>query len=168
MSLAALNTGGTHNALNIEVSDGTGFAITVAAAATPQVIKDALFAQVKNTTGGGITWSAANGVATVAAPHGCGRYLAIAAVGNSAGVNAKFHTVQIFAKEAGVTAAAKGTKARKVEPAAAVQSSCGTAIAVVDLSAVGDTVELRVGVETDGNAVTFRDLSFDLIKIGEA
>ena len=43
----------------------------------------------------------------------------------------------------------------------------GIATAIVDLSAVGDTVELRVDAQTNGNAITFRDLSFDLVKIGE-
>lgn len=167
MSLAALNTGGSHNSVHVDVSDGTGFAITVTAAATPQVVKDALLTEKKNTTGGGITYAAATGVFTVATPAGCGRYLAIASAGNTAGVNAKFHTIQFFAKEAGVAAAAKGTKARKVEPATAVQASVGAAMAVVDLSAVGDTVELRIGVETDGNAVTIRDLAIGLVKIGE-
>lgn len=167
MSLAALNTGGSHNAVHIDVNDGTGFAITVTTSGTPLVVKDALLTAKKNTTGGGLTFDAATGVVTVATPAGCGRYLAIAGAANTQGVNAKWHAVQFFAKEAGVAAAAKGTKARKLEPATAAQASCGVAMAVVDLSAVGDTVELRVDVETNGNAVTFRDLAIDLIKIGE-
>jgi hypothetical protein len=167
MSLAALNTGGTHNAVHVDVSDGTGFAITVAASATPQAVFNALLTEKKNTTGGGITFAAGTGVATVATPAGCGRYLAIASAGNTQGQNSAFHNVQFYAKEGGVAAAAKGIKAQKLEGAAAAQGNCGVAMAVVDLSAVGDTVELRVGVQTNGNAVTFRDLSIDLIKIGE-
>ena len=167
MSLAALNTGGSHNAFRADVSDGAGFAITVAASTTPQAIFNALLTEKKNTTGGGLTFAVGTGVVTVATPAGCGRYLAIASAGNTQGVNASFHTIQFYAKEAGVAAAAKGTKAMKLEPAAAAQASCGVAMAVVDLSAVGDTVELRVGVQTNGNAITFRDLSIDLIKIGE-
>ena len=100
-------------------------------------------------------------------PAGCGRYLAIANAANTQGQNAVWHSVQFFAKEAGVAAAAKGVKTRKLEPAAAAQASAGIATAIVDLSAVGDTVELRVDAQTNGNAITFRDLSFDLVKIGE-
>lgn len=167
MSLAALNTGGNHSAVSINVSDGTGFAITVAAAATPQAIFNALLTEKKNTTGGGIVFAAGTGVATVATPAGCGRYLAIASAANTQGQNSAFHNVQFYAKEAGVSVAAKGVKPQKLEGAAAAQGNCGVAMAIVDLSAVGDTVELRVGVQTNGNAVTFRDLSIDLIKIGE-
>ena len=168
MSLAALNTGGNHSAVSVNVSDGTGFAVTVAAAATPQaVFSGTLMLERKNSTGGGITYAPATGVFTVATPAGLGRYLAIASAGNTQGQNAAFHNVQFFARENGVTAAARGIRAQKLEGAAAAQGSCGVALAVVDLVAVGDTVELRVGVQTNGNAITFRDLEIDLIKIGE-
>jgi len=167
MSLAALNTGGNHNIFQADVSDATGFAITVAASATPQAVFNALLTEKKNNTGGGLTFAAGTGVVTVATPAGCGRYLAMASAGNTQGQNSAFHNVQFYAKEAGVAAAAKGTKAQKLEGAAAAQGNCGVAMAMVDLSAVGDTVELRVGVQTNGNAVTFRDLSIELIKIGE-
>ena len=43
MSLAALNTGGSHNAFSANVSDGTGFAITVTTSGTPVAIANALF-----------------------------------------------------------------------------------------------------------------------------
>jgi hypothetical protein len=168
MSLAALNTGGNHSAVSVNVSDGTGFAITVAAAATPQaVLSSTLLTEKKNSTGGGITFAPATGVFTVATPAGLGRYLAIASAGNTQGQNSAFHNVQFFAREAGVAAAAKGIKAQKLEGAAAAQGNCGVALAIVDLSAIGDTVELRVGVQTNGNAITFRELEIDLIKIGE-
>ena len=167
MSLAALNTGGSHNAVHIDVSDGTGFAITVAAAATPQAIFNALLTEKKNTTGGGLSYGVGTGVVTVATPAGCGRYLVIANVGDSIGVNSAFHNVQVYAKEGGVAAAAKGAKAHKTEGAAAARGSVGCAHAIVDLSAVGDTCEVRLGVQTNGNAVTIRSASFCMIKIGE-
>ena len=168
MSLAALNTGGNHAAVNVNVSDGTGFAITVAASATPQAVFSAsLLTEKKNHTGGGITFAAATGVFTVATPAGLGRYLAIASAGNTQGQNAAFHNIQFYARENGVTAAARGIKAQKLEGAAAAQGNCGVALAIVDLQAIGDTVELRVGVQTNGNAITFRELEIDLIKIGE-
>ena len=167
MSLAALNTGGSHNAFSANVSDTTGFAITVTTSGTPVVIANALLTEKKNTTGGGLVFAVGTGVVTVTTPAGCGRYLAIANAANTQGQNAVWHSVQFFAKEAGVAAAAKGVKTRKLEPAAAAQASAGIATAIVDLSAVGDTVELRVDAQTNGNAITFRDLSFDLVKIGE-
>lgn len=167
MSLAALNTGGSHNTLLVDVDDGTGFSITVAASATPQAILNALFTEKKNTTGGGITFAAGTGVATVATPAGCGRYLVLANVGDSIGVNAAFHNVQVYAKENGVTAAAKGAKAHKTEGAAAARGSVGCAHAIVDLSAVGDTCEVRLGVQTNGNAITIRSATFCMVKIGE-
>jgi hypothetical protein len=167
MSLAALNTGGTHNTLLVDVDDGTGFSITVAASATPQAIVNALFTEKKNTTGGGLTFAVGTGVATVATPAGCGKYLVLANIGDSIGVNASFHSVQVFAKEAGVAAAAKGAKALKTEPAAAARGAVGCAYAIVDLSAVGDTCEIRLAVQTNGNAVTIRSASFAMVKIGE-
>lgn len=163
----AYNSGGNAVALTVQVADASGFALTVAAAATPQVVKDTLFATAKDNTNGGLTFDATTGVVTVAKHHGKGRYRVRATPGNTVGVNAKFHTLQIFAKEGGVAAAAKGIKARKVEPATAVQSSFGACEAIVDLSALSDTVEVRLGVETDGNAVTIRDLSLHVEKIGE-
>jgi hypothetical protein len=167
MSLAALNTGGSHNTLLVDVDDATGFSITVAASATPQPILNALFTEKKNTTGGGLTFAVGTGVATVATPAGCGRYLVFANVGDSIGVNAAFHNIQVFSKEAGVTAAAKGAKALKTEPAAAARGAVGCAYAIVDLSAVGDTCEVRLGVQANGNAVTIRSASFCMVKIGE-
>ena len=136
-------------------------------AGTPVAVANALLTEKKNTTGGGLTFAVGTGVITVATPAGCGRYLALANAANTQGQNAAFHSIQFFAKEAGVAAAAKGVKTRKLEPAAAAQASAGIATAIVDLSAVGDTVELRVDAQTNGNAITFRDLSFDLVKIGE-
>jgi len=167
MSLAGFNGGGSQAAMHIKCDDASGFSTTVTAAATPQVLKNALFAQSVDNTLGGLTFDVATGVVTVAKHQGKGRYAVYGTVGDSIGVNAKRHSIQIFAKEAGVTAAAKGAAAVKTEPAAAARGAVGTAIAIVDLSAVSDTVEIRLGVETDGNAVTVRQASLLLIKIGE-
>jgi hypothetical protein len=82
-------------------------------------------------------------------------------------VNSSFHSVQVYAKEAGVAAAAKGAKALKTEPATAARGAVGCAYAIVDLSAVGDTCEIRLAVQTNGNAVTIRSASFAMVKIGE-
>lgn len=167
MSLAGFNGGGSQASFFVKCDDATGFSTTVTAAATPQVVKNALFAQSVDNTNGGLTFDVTTGVVTVAKHQGKGRYAVYGSVGNSAGVNAKRHFIQVYAKEAGVTAAAKGSHAAKTEPATAVQGAVGTALAIVDLSAISDTVELRIGVETDGNAVTIRQASLLLVKIGE-
>jgi len=162
------NSGGNIAALLVSASDATGFAIAPAAAATPEVIKSTtLLTSDDNNTNGGITFAASTGVATVATTAGIGKYLVLASVGDCVGQNGKFSTVQVYAKEAGVTAAAVGAKAKKEEPSTAVRSALGTAVAVVNLSAIGDTVEMRLGVETNADSVTIHDASLCLIKIGE-
>ena len=88
MSLAALNTGGSHNAFSANVSDGTGFAITVTTSGTPVAIANALLTEKKNTTGGGLVFAVGTGVVTVTTPAGCGRYLAIANAANTPSVAA--------------------------------------------------------------------------------
>jgi hypothetical protein len=164
-SLAGFNTGGTHNTVLIDVDNATGFTITVAASATPQVVTDALFTEKKNSTNGGITYAA--GVATVATPAGFGRYLVSATASDALGILSTFHFVQVYAKEAGVNAAAKGSKSLRTEGGTAVRGSTGCAVAIVDLSAIGDTVEMRLGVQTNGNAILIRSASLQMIKIGE-
>jgi hypothetical protein len=167
MSLAAFNTGGNHIALHVQCSDGTGFAIAPAAAATPEAIANALFAVDNNNTNGAITFATGTGKATVATQAGIGKYAVIAGVGDSIGQNGKYHTIQVYASEGGAAAAAVGPKAKKEEPATAVRSNVGTVVAFVDLSAVGDTVELRLGVETNADSVTIHDAFMTLVKIGQ-
>jgi len=165
MSLAAFNTGGNHVALLVKASDATGFAIAPAAAATPEAIKDTKFASDVNNTGGALTFDASTGLVTVATPAGIGKYAVIAGVGDSVGQNAKFHTIQVYAKQGGVAAAAIGPKAKKEEPATAVRSNVGMVVAFADLSATGDTVEVRLGVETNADSITIHDAFMALVKI---
>ena len=162
-----LNSGGEHIAFFASCNDGTGFAIAPAAAATPEVIEDALLVEVENTSGGGLTFDVATGKVTVATAAGIGKYLAEASIGDCVGQNGKFSTVQIYAKEAGVTAAATGSRAKKEEPSTAVRSALGASKAIVNLSAVGDTVEMRLGVETNADSVTIHSAHLSLLKIGE-
>lgn len=161
-----LNDGGNHISLEIKCSDATGFAIAPAAAGTAEVIKNALLAVDDNNTSSGLTYSTSTGKVT-AAQGGLGKYLVTASIGDSIGVNAKFHTLQLFASEAGAAVAAVGSKVKKIEPATAVRGNVGTVQAIVNLSAVGDTVEPRLDVETSANSITIREMFFTLIKIGE-
>lgn len=167
-SLAGFNTGGTHNVLVAKINDATGSTVTVAAAATPQAILDAsLFLQDTNTTNGGLTFSGTTGKVSVATPAGFGKYMVMAAVGDVIGTNSSVLDVEIVAVSGGAAAAQKGIGARKTELATASRMSIGCAMAIVDLSAVGDTVEAQLRVGTNGHAGTFRDFALQLIKIGE-
>jgi hypothetical protein len=165
---AALNSGGTQLALLAAISDGTGATETVAAAATPQVIADTLFTQRFNNTAGGLVWDPATGRATVTAPHGVGKYLVQLSAGNSIGVLSVWHEILLMAVQGGAAAAEVDCgRARKLEPGTAAQGGIpGTVMGIVDLSAVGDYVSPFVAVQTNGNAVVFRELNLVLTKIG--
>lgn len=168
MSLAGFNTGGTHNALIAKINDATGATVTVAASATPQAILDAaLFLQDTNTTNGGLTFSGTTGKVSVATVAGFGKYLVQANAGDVIGTNSSVLDIEIVAVSGGAVAAQKGIGARKSELATASRMSMGTACAIVDLSAVGDTVEAQLRVGTNGHAGVFRDFALSLIKIGE-
>lgn len=165
---AALNSGGSAITLHAAISDGTGATETVAAAATPQAIADALFTERANTSGGGLEWSPTTGRASVADPHGVGTYLVMLTAGNTIGPNSTWHELLLFAVEGGAAAAEVSCgRARKLEGSAAAQGGVpGTVLGVVTLSAVGDYVEPQVAVQTNGNAVVFRELNLVMMKIG--
>ena len=165
--MASFNSGGNHLLCSALLRNDTGIEITVAAAATPQALLGTAFASDEDDDSGGITWTPASGVFTVAAACGIGRYLARACLTDVKGTDAKYFFARIFAKEGGVAAAVRGPQLKRTEPATAVHAPLGVVEAIVDLSAVGDTVELRLGVETNGNDVTVKDCSFVLIKVGE-
>ena len=166
--MPAFNTGGQPIAVIAKINDGTGSTVTVAAAATPQAILDAtLFVQDTNTSNGGLTFSGTTGKVTVATPAGFGKYEVRAFVGDVIGTNSAVMDVEIVAVSGGAAAAQKGIGARKTELATASRMSMGAAFAIVDLSAVGDTVEAQLRVGTNGHAGVFRDFALVLVKIGE-
>jgi hypothetical protein len=168
MSRSAFNTGGCPITFLAKINDGTGSTVTVAAAATPQAILDAtLFVQDTNTSNGGLTFSGTTGKVTVATVAGLGKYEVLAVAGDVIGTNAAVMDVEIVAVSGGVAAAQKGIGARKTEPATATRVGMTPAIAIVDLSAVGDTVEAQLRVGTNGHAGVFRDFALFLRKIGE-
>lgn len=162
------NTGGDHVVFLASASDATGFAIAPAAAATPEVVKSAtLLLEDENTSGGGLTYSTSTGKVSVATPAGIGKYLCRITAGDTVGQNGKYHTLQAYAVEGGEAVAAVGSKVKKEEPATAVRSAVGSVECIVNLSAVGDTVEPRLGVETNADSITIHDFTFSLVKIGE-
>jgi len=167
MSLAALNTGGTPLALVAQINDGTGETITVAAAATPQAILSAtLYTAAKNNAGGALSFVGSTGVVTVAQPAAIGDYEVFAIVGDGIGTNSAVVDVEIWASVGGAAKAQIGVGSRKTELATASRMGMPAAYAVFSPTAVGDTVEARVRVGTNGHALTIRDFSLIVRKIG--
>jgi hypothetical protein len=158
MSLAALNTGGTPLLLAAKINDGTGETITVAAAATPQPILSAtLFNADVDNTGGLLTFDGTTGVVTVADAKAIGSYEVQAVVGDGQATNSAVVDVEIWASIGGAAKAQIGIGARKTELSSASRMSMGPAMAVWSPTAVGDTVEARVRVGTNGHALIIRD-----------
>ena len=168
MSNTAFNTGGTPIVLVAKINDGSGATVTVAAAATPQAILEAtLFVQDTNTSNGGLTFSGTTGKVTCATVAGFGKYAVSAIVGDVIGTNSAILDVEIVAVSGGAGAAQKGIGSHKVELATAARIGMATAFAIVDLSALSDTVEVQLRVGTNGHAAVFRDFALVMQKIGE-
>jgi hypothetical protein len=167
MSLAALNTGGTPLALVAQINDATGETITVAAAATPQaILSSTLYTAAKNNAGGTLTFTGSTGVVAVAAPAALGDYEVLAIVGDGIGTNSAVVDIEIWASIGGAAKAQIGAGSRKTELATASRMAIPAAYAVWSPTAVGDTVEARVRVGTNGHALTIRDFSLIVRKIG--
>ena len=167
MSLAGFNTGGKPLALVAQINDGTGETITVAAAATPQAVLSAsLYTAVKDNTAGLLTFDGTTGVVTVAKDMGVGEYEVAAIVGDGIATNSAVVDVEIWASIGGAAKAQIGSGSRKTELSSASRMSMAPAFAVWAPTAVGDTVEARVRVGTNGHALTLRDFSLVIRKIG--
>lgn len=164
-SLESLGSAGKLMSIEAVIRDATGITTTVATAGTAVALVGTAFAAGKESSGGSLTWTPASGKVAVAKQSGVGRYLAIFSCGDAIGANSARPSAQIFAVEGGAAVAAKGNLAAKTEPATAARGNLGVCMAVVDLSAVGDTVEIRLDSTTSGNTVLIRDASLQLIKI---
>lgn len=166
MSLAAFNTGGTPLALVAQINDGTGETITVTAAATPQAILSAtLYTAAKNNTAGGLTFDGTTGVVTVAKDFAIGDYEVVALVGDGIATNSAVVDIEIWAAVGGAAKAQIGVGSRKTELSTASRMGMPPAYAVFSPTAVGDTVEARVRVGTNGHALTIRDFALVIRKI---
>jgi hypothetical protein len=161
--MLGMNASGNQSLFMAQINDANGAAITVAASATPGVVLDPLFTEVVNNTGPtgkkGLTFAVGTGLVTCAESWAAGKYLVTAVAGNAVGGNAANYAVGVY-----VGSTLQGIEARKVEPAAAVQSAVGPAVAVVTL-AVGDTVSARLRVGTNADVVTLRDFALVMQKI---
>jgi hypothetical protein len=145
---------------------GSGLAITVAAAATPEVVLGSAFAERSNNSGGGLVWDAAAGTLTVALKQAEGRYDLEAVAGDIIGTNAAVLDLGIFKDPAGSDpAAVVGNESRKTELASAARNGIAPAVARGVSLEVGDVVSLRLRVGTNGHAGTFRQLSLAARKV---
>lgn len=166
MSLAAFNSGGKPILLVAGINDGTGETITVAASATPQAVLSAtLFTADKNNTNGALTFDGTTGVITVATANGIGEYEVDAVVGDGVGTNSAVIDIEIWASIGGAAKAQIGRGSRKTELASASRMAIPAAKAVFAPTAVGDTVEARVRVGTNGHALTIRDFTLSVRKV---
>jgi hypothetical protein len=168
MSLAALNTGGTPLMLVAGINDGTGETITVAAAATPQAILSAtLYTATYNATGGLLTFTGSTGVVAVANSNALGAYEVLGIVGDGIATNSAVVDIELWASIGGAAKAQIGQGSRKTELASASRMAIPAAYAVWAPTAVGDTVEARVRVGTNGHALVIRDFSLIVRRIGQ-
>lgn len=161
----ATNSGGKPCLLVAKINDGTGETITVAAAATPQAILSAtLFTASLDNTGGILDFDGTTGVVTVD-DMGVGTYKVTAIVGDGIATNSAVIDIEIWASIGGAAKAQIGQGARKTELASAARNGIAPAFAVFSPTAVGDTVEARVRVGTDGHALTIRDFTLIVEKV---
>lgn len=166
-SLVALASAGLPGFISTRLTEGQTVTITVAVAGTPVVLADTTkLIVVQDKLGGGITYTPSTGLFAVATQNGTGLYRAECFVGNMKGINSKVPTMQWFAKENGVAAAAKGSKVTKTEPAAAVEGPCGVVVGFLNLSAIGDTAEIRCDSTSNGDTLVFKGCKVILTKVG--
>lgn len=159
---------GRDNFLLAKINDGTGETVTVAAAATPGVILSAtLFTEDTNNTKGGLTFDGTTGKVSCATPAGFGKYKVSAICGDLIGTNSSVLDVELNHTPVGGSAAQFGIGGRKTELASASRMGGVQAIGVCTLDEVGETVDARLRVGTNGNAGTFRDFALVLEKIAE-
>lgn len=159
---------GKDNFFMAKINDGTGLTVTVAAAATPDVIvSQTLFTEDTNSTNGGLTFDATTGKVTCAKPHGFGKYRVSAVAGDLIGTNSSVLDIELNHTPVGGSAAQFGIGARKTELASATRHGTFQAVGVCTLDAVGETVDVRLRVGTNGHAGTFRDFALVMEKIAE-
>lgn len=162
----AIGSGGKPVLLVAGINDATGETITVAAAATPQAIKSAtLFTATLDNTGGILDFDGTTGVVTVD-DLGVGSYEVQAIVGDGIATNSAVIDIEIWASVGGAAKAQIGRGARKTELATAARNGIAPAFAIFSPTAVGDTVEARVRVGTNGHELVIRDFTLVVKKVG--
>lgn len=159
---------GESNFFLAKINDASGVAITVAAAATPDVIlSSTLFTEDTNNTLGSLTFDNTTGKLSCAKASGFGKYRVSAIVGDMIGTNSGVLDVELYHTPVGGSAAQFGIGARKTELASATRMGGLQAIGVATLDAVGETIDVRLRVGTNGNGGTFRDFALVVEKIAE-
>lgn len=155
------NSAGKQVAISAKLRNDTGIDTTVALAATPQALFGPTFVVDQNFSGGLLAFDVATGRVSLVGVQGAGRYLVEASLSDVVGPNTA--TVGAFVTKNG---AQVSNSLRKVEPAAAVRSGLGVAKAVIELLAVGDFVDIRLSVGTNGQVVGVKDAYLTVVKIG--
>lgn len=158
--VSAENSAGKQVCGIAQIDDADGVSITVTLAATPQAFFGAAFAQAVN-HGGGLSFDVATGRWSVAEPQARGRYRVVAGVLDD--ISANNAILSAFVSKNGTKASAP---VRKVMAATAAREALGTVECLVDLDEVGDYVDLRIAVGTNGQAHLIRSGFLALYKVG--
>lgn len=158
-----LNNAGNHVFNAMQVSDGTGFAVTVAAAGTYVAMTHATLIDVVNEDGSAcITDTVTSGRFTIAA-CGAGKVRVRACLNDAIGANSATWTAALHRTRA-ASATQIGPILRETEGATAARDSEGC-IEYIDDAASGDTYDLRFDSGTNADTVTVRQASFQIEKL---
>lgn len=164
---AALNSAGDSVFNTLKVSDGTGFAVTVAAAGTPVAVTHATLITAPLEDGSGcISDTAISGRFTIAKGCGVGKVLLRACLTDAIGEDAATWTAGIY-RTRSATVTAQSPLLTEIEGATAARDSEGCVEAVVT-TAEGDTYDVRVDSGTNADTVTIRQMSFLAHKLAGA
>lgn len=144
-----------------QVRDNTGITTTVTTAGTPLPVKGALFTEARNELPAAMSWSPGNGELTITGKAAAGVYDIEVIAGDAIGSNGGAKILRAAKNGVGV-----GTFSRETEPATAVRTSMGAAIATGVSLAVGDKVSVLADVATNGHVVITRDLTLKLTRVG--
>lgn len=144
-----------------QIRDNTGITTTVATAGTPVVIAGALFVQVKNTLPGALVWVPATGLLTVANGMAAGLYDIEFIPSDTQGTATGAKILRIARNGVGI-----GGISRDLEPATAVRSSMGSAVALGVQLDVGTVISVTADVLTNGHVVITRDGTLRLRRVG--
>lgn len=160
---AGYNSAGNAVFNQLRVSDGTGFATTVAAAGTPVAVTHATLITAQAEDGSlCITDTPTGGSFTVAA-CGQGKVRLSVCLGDVIGVNSATWTAGIYRTRSASTSAVSAL-IREVEPGTADRESAGC-IEAVDSAQTGDVYTVRVDSGTNADTVTIRQMSFGIEKL---
>lgn len=160
--MSAFGSPGNDLSFGVVLRDANGLGITVTTKSTYYPIKGDAFAAAKENMSTAWTWSETTGVLTAGAAA-AGRYLVMATV-NNVTAGAKSDVINARLELSGSALGPLPPPHTAADPPAA--HDLGTIMAVCDVVS-GDTIELNVTSDADGDVVTVRDASIVVIRIGQ-